>query len=206
MLIFNKYRKYPYINILYYKKGGQWSWKHEQQLLFFFFFLSDKLKSFTLNLIFASSKKKPFPNSLFRSELLIYKYYNSLLTLKAHGIFQYIIRILLISLILLNISVPTNEIEILIIDRSCLWYGESKWRVMVYLCKDGRNTESSQNGLERTLKILSSSSPPAVDSRDDVDYISLIKGPSNLALNSSRGGASTAPLGSLLQCLWVKNF
>lgn len=71
---------------------------------------------------------------------------------------------------------------------------------MVYLYKDGRNTESSQNSLEGTLKIIPSSNPQAMD-RDASNNISLIKAPSNLVLNCTRGGGFTASLGSRLQCL-----
>jgi len=37
--------------------------------------------------------------------------------------------------------------------------------------------------------------------RDTFHYTTLLKALSNLALNTSREGASTAPLGNLCQCL-----
>ena len=53
--------------------------------------------------------------------------------------------------------------------------------------------------LERTLKLTQSQSPP-VDSAATHQF-SLPRAPSNLALSTSRDGASTASLGDLFQCL-----
>ena len=66
-----------------------------------------------------------------------------------------------------------------------------------------------QNGLCWKESYTSSSSNPPAMGRDTFHFTRLLKASSNLALNTSREGASTTSLGNLFQCLTilkVKNF